>query len=101
MEEYQKVYEEFWKKLVEKDGVLDIEQVKIELADYKTLLDFVPQVYDELANVSKPHTYPEYIISRVNNRMIDRQMAFDDLTMNAENGEVALTVKELEDYFLK
>lgn len=101
MEEYQKVYEEFWKESVEKDGVLDIEQVKIELADYKTLLDFVPQVYDELASVSKAHTYPEYIIARVNNRMIDRQMAFDDLTMNSENGEVVLTVKELKDYFLK
>lgn len=100
MEKYEESYQEFWKDIVEnEDGTLNIEQVKKELADYRVLLKEVPKVYDELAGFSKPHTRADVIINAVNDRMIDKQIAFDDLTMTAENGEVTLTVERLKDYF--
>lgn len=100
MEHYEEIYQEFWKSIIEdKDGNIDIEQVKKELADYKMLLEEVPKVYNELTGFSKPHTRAEVIIDAINERMIDKQMAFDDLTMAAVNGEVTLTVERLKDYF--
>ncbi|MED1863298.1 hypothetical protein P4V41_07500 [Fictibacillus nanhaiensis] len=100
MKNHEKVYQEFWKAIVEnEDGTLNVEQIKKELADYRVLLKEVPKVYDELAGFSKPHTRASVIISAVNDRMIDKQMAFNDLTMTAENGEVILTVDKLKEYF--
>ena len=43
-----KTYEEFWKPIVEKNGVVDFEQVKKELQDYRILLENVPKVYCEV-----------------------------------------------------
>jgi hypothetical protein len=100
MEKHEETYREFWKDIVEnEDGTLNVEQVKKELADYRVLLKEVPKVYDELSGFSKPHTRASVIISAVNDRMIDKQMAYDDLTMTAEGGEVTLTVDRLKDYF--
>lgn len=100
MVKHEESYQEFWKDIVEnEDGTLNVEQVKKELADYKILLDEVPKVYDELAGFSKPHTRASVIISAVNDRMIDKQMAYDDLIENAQDGEVTLTTERLKDYF--
>lgn len=91
------VYEHFWKALVEKeDGSLNVDQVKKELADYKIMLDEVPKVYNELAGLSKPLTRAEAIISIVEDRMIDRQMAYDDL-INMDS----LDEPTLREYLLK
>jgi hypothetical protein len=59
------VYESFWKGLVEKNGVLDLEEVKKELFDYHTLLQEVPLVYEHVTGgaASKAHTKAEVIIS--------------------------------------
>jgi hypothetical protein len=99
LQDYEQTYEDFWKDIVEKDGKVDMEQVKIELADYRILLDEVPKAYCELAGFSKPHTRAQVIIDAVNERMIDKQMAFDDLTARSENEEVTFTVAELKEYF--
>ncbi|QIW88664.1 hypothetical protein P59_066 [Bacillus phage P59] len=97
--DYEQTYEDFWKDIVEEDGQVNMDQIKRELADYRVLLQEVPKVYDELAGFSKPHTRATVIIDAVNERMIDKQMAFDDLTALAEDGEVTLTVAELKKYF--
>ncbi|MEK4705786.1 hypothetical protein [Bacillus sp. FSL H8-0512] len=100
MENYEKIYQSFWKKILEdEEGNLNIEQVKKELYDYKILLEEVPKVYGELTGFSKAHTRSEAVIKQVNERMIDKNDAFDDLTTNAENGKVILTVDRLKDYF--
>lgn len=100
MKNHEKVYQKFWKTIVEtEDGQLDMEQVKKELADYKILLDEVPKVYDELAGFSKPHTRATVIIDAVNDRMCYKQDAFDDLSAYKENGKVCLTIDELKEYF--
>ena len=59
------VYEEFWKDIVEKDGVLDLDQVKKELFDFLVLMRFVPKVYMHITNgqISKPNTDPDVVIN--------------------------------------
>jgi len=64
-----KVYEEFWKEIVEKpDGSLDTEQIKRELYDFKMVMDIASKVYCELTRgcISKPHTDADTIIRVVN-----------------------------------
>ncbi|AIW03446.1 hypothetical protein CPT_Moonbeam48 [Bacillus phage Moonbeam] len=99
MEDYQQTYEDFWKTIVEVNGKVDFEQIKKELHDYRQLLKSVPKVYDELAGLSNPFTDPSYILARVEERMIDRETAFDDLTATADFGEVLLKVEYLRQYF--
>jgi hypothetical protein len=99
LQDYEKTYEKYWKDIVEEDGQINMDQIKRELADYRVLLQEVPRVYDELAGFSKPHTRSQVIIDAVNERMIDKEMAFDDLTARSENGVVTFTVAELKEYF--
>jgi len=55
----EEIYEDFWKHLVEYDGVLNKDSVMNELADYHYLLDQIPNVYEhvtggELSKVMYP-----------------------------------------------
>ena len=65
MNEVEKVYNEFWKALVEENGVINIEQVKKELFDFYTMLDEVPKVYLHITGnqISKPLTDANIVIS--------------------------------------
>ena len=60
MEEVEKVYQEFWKEIVEnEDGTLNVEQVKRELADFSMVMDNCTSAYSEMTccMISKPYTY--------------------------------------------
>lgn len=66
MKDYEKVYNEFWKGIIEnKDGVVNIDQVKRELSDYYFMLNEVPKVYCEVTNdnISKPNTYAYEVLN--------------------------------------
>ena len=65
MNDVEKKYQDFWKPLVEKDGVVDMEQVKKELFDFATLIDNVAKVYCHVTGnqISKPLTDPDVVIS--------------------------------------
>ena len=57
--DYRKVYDEFWKDIIEKDGVVSMEQIKKELGDFKIFcIDQLPELYDYISNgtVSKIQT---------------------------------------------
>lgn len=58
-EEVEKEYEEFWKDLVEDDGVLNKEQIKKELYDFSVVMDNCSKAYMEMTRgyISKPNTY--------------------------------------------
>lgn len=62
--EVQKVYDEFWRRIVEPDGVLDFEQVKKELFDYHTVIGEVTKVYGHITSnqFTKPTTTAEAVI---------------------------------------
>lgn len=68
MTDYEATYEEFWKELVEVDGQINLDQVKRELHDYRVTMTEVALVYDALTEgmFSKPNTYHQYVIDRVN-----------------------------------
>jgi len=45
MADYEEIYDTFWKNIVEVDGVLDMDQLKKELADFHMVMTEVPSVY--------------------------------------------------------
>lgn len=60
-------YDSFWKQIVEnKDGTINLDQLKKELSDYSLLLDNVPKVYMDITNdrISKPFTDISVVISQ-------------------------------------
>lgn len=65
-DDIEKVYRKFWKPIVEKDGVLDTEQVKKELYDFYNIIQNVPKVYSHITNglLSKPN-YPADVVINV------------------------------------
>ena len=56
MTEYEKEYNEFWKDIVETDGVLDMDKIKRELFDFSVMISNVSLVYDHItrSRISKP-----------------------------------------------
>jgi len=63
--EVEKVYNEFWKEIIEKpDGSIDIEQVKKELCDFKMIMDDAAKVYCHVTGdqISKVNTNPDEVI---------------------------------------
>ncbi len=89
MENYQKVYEKHWKDIVEnQDGSLNKDQIMRELADYNVMLNNVPKVYMEVANLSKPLTKPEAVISNLHENWVRRDVLKDDLKRATEDGGI-------------
>lgn len=58
-EEVEKEYEEFWKDIVEDDGVLNKGQIKKELYDFSMVMVNCSKAYSEMTcgNISKPNTH--------------------------------------------
>jgi hypothetical protein len=76
--DYMKEYDSFWRPLIEDaNGVINVDKVARELADYSQLIMLVSQVYCELTNsrISKPFTNPQAVIDEVNDI---NQAAFED-----------------------
>lgn len=69
--EVEGIYQSFWKDIVEKNGVIDIEQVKKELADYSFVLSEVSKVYTHVTGglLSKPNYHANGIISAADDHM--------------------------------
>jgi hypothetical protein len=65
MGEVDKVWKEFWRPLVTRNGKVSLEQVKRELFDYHAMLEDVPKVYDHITEgrISKPNTCASAVIS--------------------------------------
>jgi len=60
----EQVYDEFWKEIIEPNGVVDMAAVKKELYDYAFVLDQVPKVYMHVTGgaMSKPNYYAGDVI---------------------------------------
>lgn len=63
--DYEKVYREFWKPLIEKDGKLSMDALMRELFDYYIMMGDVSKVYDHITDGkwSKPHYKAEAMIA--------------------------------------
>jgi len=67
-------WNEFWKELVvDKDGKLDLDQVKKELFDFSVVMENVPKVYCEVTGdtVSKIMTDPGDVIRAFHDHVAD------------------------------
>lgn len=73
MEDYKVDYEEFWKDIVEENGVLNLDQIKRELFDFHNLMQNVSKVYMEITGgmISKQMTDPDVVIAVANDRIQD------------------------------
>jgi hypothetical protein len=65
MKDYEKTYKEFWKEIVERNGKLNMIQIKKELFDYHKMMGQVGLVYDHITGgaVSKPNTEAKTVIA--------------------------------------
>lgn len=79
IDEVEQNYRENWKEIIEKDGVVDLEQVKKELWDYSFLLENVPYVYSEIAGLSKPNYHAHVILERHEERFLSKRITQDDV----------------------
>lgn len=57
-DDYEKVYQDYWKDIIEPNGKVDLDQVKKELADFYLLIREVPKVYTEITGGKL--SYPNY-----------------------------------------
>lgn len=57
------IYDDFWRPILEKDGVLDVGQLKRELFDYYRLMGATTKVYAHVTGgmATKPNTDPDLI----------------------------------------
>lgn len=70
--DYNQVYEEFWKVIVEdENGNINIDQIKRELADYYFVIDEVSKVYMGVTGgrISKPNTFAFELLGEFENRV--------------------------------
>lgn len=67
MNDYEKVWDEFWKPLVEKDGKPDMDLIKKELYDYYHVIDNVSHVYCHCTGglLSKPNYKSRGVIEAI------------------------------------
>lgn len=88
MTEYEKDYEEFWKDVVESNGVLDIDKVKRELFDYHFVMKNVSEVYMAVTGgkLSKPNYYAETIITEFEDYVV--QCVEEEIKERIESGEL-------------
>lgn len=101
--DYKKVYENFWKDLVEENGVLDKDKVMRELSDYEFMLDQVPKVYCEVtgSRISKPNTYAYEVIGQFNELFDRKDWYEDDLKdiLDSEKTSAEEKLEEIRNYF--
>ena len=82
MEEVEKVYQEFWKDIVEnEDGTLNKEQVKKELADFSMVMDNCSSAYEEMSGslITKPNTYFSEVLKIFQEKFWNVDFVKDDI----------------------
>ncbi|MFS0560482.1 hypothetical protein AB1K91_07055 [Terribacillus sp. 179-K 1B1 HS] len=100
MRDYQKVYEEQWKSIVEDhEGNLQKKQIQKQLAAYSALIENVSYVYGMLTPQRKVDEDPMIIIDYVNDTMINREMVIHDLEQMA-NYEGMISKEEIVEYLI-
>lgn len=79
----EQVYQDFWEEIIcDKDGNIDVEQVKKELCDYYKMLQEVPKVYIEVTDgiLSKPLYDAETVLNFFRDRYANKAGAVDRLS---------------------
>ena len=103
MEEVEKVYQEFWKDIVEnEDGTLNVEQVKKELADFSMVMDNCSSAYEEMSGslITKPNTYFSEVLKIFQEKFWNVDFVKDDIRdMLNDVDDIEALKSELIEYF--
>lgn len=103
MEEVEKVYQEFWKDIVEnEDGTLNVEQVKKELADFSMVMDNCSSAYEEMSGslITKPNTYFPEVLKIFQEKFWNVDYVRDDVKDMIKNtNDRKELIDELIEYF--
>ena len=103
MEEVEKVYQDFWKDIVEnEDGTLNVEQVKKELADYSMVMDNCSSAYEEMSGslITKPNTYFSEVLKIFQEKFLNVDFVKDDIRdMLRDVDDIETLKSELIEYF--
>lgn len=103
MEEVEKVYQEFWKDIVENEnGTLNKEQVKKELFDYSKVMENCASAYNEMTcwEISNPNTYFSEVLRIFQEEFLHKGIVKDDIRdMLKDVDDIAVLKIELIEYF--
>ncbi len=78
--EVERCYQEFWKDIIcKEDGIIDIEQLKLELHDFYRMIQEVPKVYCEVTGgmLSKPLYEAETVLELFREKYSNKAWAVD------------------------
>lgn len=103
------VWREFWLPIVSKDGVIDMEQIKKELWDFKQLMRSASIVYDHVtrSRVTNVLTVPDAVIGVADEwqqeaRLADIEAFFAEADFDGMDKDTVAGVKEyMERWFGK
>ena len=101
-EEVEKEYEEFWKDIVEDDGVLNKEQIKKELYDFSMVMVNCSKAYSEMTcgNITKPNTYFSEVLGIFQEKFWYAENVKDDVKdMLNSCSDIDELKQELVEYF--
>lgn len=100
-EEVEKNYEEFWKCIIEKDGVIGKEQLMKELYDFSMVIDNCTKAYDLMTqgNISKPNTKFFEVKYMFDDKYLDKEITQDDVKDMLDIEDLAELKQELREYF--
>lgn len=92
--DHMKVYREFWADLVEIGGMLNLDRVARELADFSHLMSQVPLVYDHVTSglMTKPNYYAADVVAASNDRV---ERIVEENLADFEREEVAPLRREI------
>lgn len=104
-----KVYDDFWKEIIEVDGRIDMEQLKKELSDFQFIIGEVSKVYCEITGgrMSKVTYYADTVLSEFHEAQQEEWKSYlkdekeaweDEATITAQPQDNAELIAEIEKY---
>jgi len=100
--DYKEDYADFWKDIVETNGVLDLNKVQRELSDFHFLMKEVPKVYMEVSGgmISKINTHAFEVLNLFQENFYDKEITKDDIgSILKEEISAEDKLEEIKDYF--
>lgn len=89
-----------WKKIIYKNGKINVSQVYKELYDYAFLMEQASKVYCHFVNLSKTNYSANTIISLIEEKTLDKGITQDDIQDILKSGlSKKELVKEIKEYF--
>ena len=100
--DYKENYADFWKDIVETNGVLDLDKVQRELSDFHFLMEEALKVYMEVSGgmISKTNTYAFEVLNLFEEKFEDKEITKDHIESILEE-EISAEDKleEIKNYF--